>query len=46
MGRRRWLEVLGGAGLGLVEREEALSGVNEEGRIGEVGSCESTGVET
>jgi hypothetical protein len=46
MGRRRWLEVLGGAELGLVEREEALSGVKEEGRIGEEGSWESTGVET
>lgn len=46
MGRRRWVEVLGGAELGLVLREGALSDVKEVGRIGEVGSCESTGVET
>ena len=46
MGRRRWLEVLGGAGLGLVGWVGALSDVKEVGRIGEVSNCESTGVET
>lgn len=47
MGRRRWLELVGGAELGLVESEGELSGVSEEGRVGAVGNCcERTGVET
>ena len=46
MGRRRWLEVLRGEELGLAGLEGVLSGVKEEGRIGEVGIFERTGVET
>ena len=47
MGRRRWLEPLGVAELGLIGSAGGASGVKEEGRLGEeVGSCESTGVET
>lgn len=44
MGRRRWLELLGGAELELVGSGKEVSGVKEEGRDG--GNCESTGVET
>jgi len=42
MGRRRWLEVLGEAELGLVESE----GVREGGREVSVDKWASTGVET